>query len=133
MLQLNPAPQKLDVFYSRIPNSTFIFADGTFAAFTGGRYTTSDKNRAVELQKEIAAKHAYIYQDPLKLQITEAELDPMAEMKARIIAEYEMGQATAKTNVRGSSDQGRLNVADSSVIAAAAAGSDSGAVATVKK
>ena len=34
------------VFYCRIPNSNFIFPDGSIAAFTGGRYVTDDPDKA---------------------------------------------------------------------------------------
>ena len=119
-------------FFSRIPNSTFIFPDGTTAAFISGRYTTDNEDRANTLKTEIAAGNPYIFQDAGKLKLTATELDPMAELKARIIAEYEMKKASETDNDRGASIAGKLNIADTGTIASAAAGSSSGAVLTPK-
>ena len=119
------------VFFSHIPNSTVIYPDGTVAAFIGGRYTTKDKYKASILQDAIAAGHPHIYVDTAKLQLTEAELDPMAEYKARVIAEYEASKiAGDKNSDKGSSTQGRLNVADTNSVGEAAADSTSGAAAS---
>lgn len=121
--------KKFFAFYSRIHNSTHIFPDGTLAAFTGGRYTTDDEQKAAHLRAEIKSGNQYLFLDEEKQVLTEAELDPMAELKARIIAEYEAKKASDTSNDMGESDSGKLNVADTSSIAQAAMGSDSGAVA----
>lgn len=116
------------VFYSRIPNSTIIFPDGTSAGFVGGRYTTKDAYKASLLQDAIAAGNQSLYIDVDKPMLTEAELDPMAEYNARIIAEYLASQISAnKESDKGNSTQGRLNITDTKSVGAAAASSDSGA------
>lgn len=113
------------VFYSRIPNSTVIFPDGTSAGFVNGRYTTQDEEKAAILRQAIEGGNNSLYLDAEKPKLTEAELDPMAEYKARVIAEYLEKQANAASNDRGTSTQGRLNVADTSSIGEAAADSSS--------
>ena len=123
---------KYYVFFSRIPNSTYIFPDGVQAAFVNGRYTTKDAGRAAHLQGIVEEGNPHIYIDPEKTTLTEAELDPMAEYDARVIAKYLAAQASQTSNDMGSSEQGRLNVADTSNIAAAASGSDSGATPGIK-
>lgn len=119
------------VFYSRVINGTVIFPDGTAAGFVNGRYTTQDETKAQVLRDAIDAGHPHLYIDADKPVLTEAELDPMAEYKARVIAEYEASKiAGDKNSDKGSSSQGRLNVADTGSIGAAAADSTSGATAT---
>ena len=78
---------KYFVFYNRIPNSTFIFPDGTQAAFTNGRYATPDADKAIYLNEVVKQGNPHIYLNEDKLVLTETELDPMAEYKARVIAE----------------------------------------------
>ena len=122
---------KYFVFYSRIPNSTIIFPDGTSAGFVNGRYTTQDEYKAQILREAIAAGNQSLYIDAEKPMLTETELDPMAEYNARIIAEYVQAQATKASNDMGGSSQGKLNVADTGSVGALAADSTSGATAPV--
>jgi len=118
---------KYFVFYNRIPNSTFIFPDGTQAAFTNGRYATPDADKAIYLNEVVKQGNPHIYLNEDKLVLTETELDPMAEYKARIIAEYLASQGAGNPEKdMGTSIQGKLNVADTSNIGAAAADSTSG-------
>jgi hypothetical protein len=120
---------KYHVFYCRIPNSNYIFPDGTQANFTGGRYATQDEGKAHHLREVVKQGNVHIYIDPDKLELTEAELDPMAELKARIIAEHEAKKAIEQ-GAMGEYAQGKLNVADSNSIGQAAADSSSGATAS---
>ena len=116
-------PKEYYVFYCTIPNSTFIFTDGTLAPFTGGRYTTDDEEKAYQLNKEIAAGNNHFYVNKDKLKVTEEELDPMAEYKAKVIADFLAKQT--KPIDAGNYAQGPLNVSDSASLGAAAAQSDS--------
>ena len=111
------------VFYCTIPNSTFIFTDGTLAPFTGGRYVTDDEEKAYQLNKEIAAGNNHFYVNKEKLKVTEEELDPMAEYKAKVIEDFLAKQA--KPIDAGNYVQGPLNVSDSASLGAGAAQSDS--------
>lgn len=122
--------QKFFAFYSRVPNSTFIFPNGVSAVFTGGRFTTQDETQANHLYWEIKQGNQHIFINEQKLTLVESELDPMAELKARIIAEY-LAKEGLKTT-ESTSEQGKLNVADTASIGAAAADSSSeGSAATV--
>jgi hypothetical protein len=121
------AEKKFYVFYNRVPNSSYIFPDGTIAAFTGGRYATDDEAKAQHLTAVAQQGNPHIFVDPAKMQLTESELDPMAELKARIREQVIQELATKKDNDMGSSTSGKLNIADSNTIGEAAAGSDSGA------
>lgn len=111
------------VFYCTIPNSTFIFTDGSLAPFTGGRYATDDEEKAYQLNKEIAAGNNHFYVNKDKLKVTEEELDPMAEYKAKVIADFLAKQA--KPIDAGNYVQGPLNVSDTASFGEAAAQSDS--------
>ena len=117
------AEQTLNVFYHRIPNATFIFGDGSVAAFIGGRFTTVDPGKTAALDNEILAGNPHIYRDENQLTMTESELDPMYELRKKIIADYEAQKAVqdAGTADMGTSTQGPLNVTDSSDIKDAAA------------
>lgn len=111
---------KYFVFYNHIPNSTFIFPDGQLAQFTNGRYVTQDPVRASLLTSEVQRGNQSIYVDPTKLTATEEELDPMAEYKARVIAEYlakQGGEVEASA-----SDSGKLNVTDTASVGEAGSG-----------
>lgn len=116
-------PKEYYVFYCTIPNSTFIFTDGTLAPFTGGRYVTNDEEKAYQLNKEITAGNNHFYVNKDKLKVTEEELDPMAEYKAKVIADFLAKQA--KPIDAGNYVQGHLNVSDSASLGVAAAQSDS--------
>lgn len=126
---MDTAEKTYFVFFSRIPNSNVIFPDGSQANFTNGRYATDDPSKANFLKSECKLGNPYIYFDPDKEVVTETDLDPMAEYNARIIAAYEAKKAAEdKTVDRGTSDQGKLNVADTRNIASAESDSDSPAV-----
>lgn len=120
------------VFYCRIPNSNFIFADGSVANFTGGRYVTDDPDKAAFLKREVTLGNPHIYIDAEKTVVTAKELDPMAELKARIIAEYEASKIKEdKNRDLGTSNQGKLNIADTKTVGEAAGESNSAPVAPV--
>jgi len=123
---MSDSPEKYFVFYNRIANSNYIFPDGSQANFTGGRYATQDEDKAAHLNSVVKQGNPHIFIDPAKLMLTVDELDPMAELKARIIAEYEAKQALTKGEM-GTSVQGKLNVADTLSIGEGAADSTSGA------
>ena len=119
--------QKFFVFYNRIPNSTVYFPDGSVALFPGGKYVTSDKGKAAFLVQEVERGNIYLYIDPLKFEVTKEELDPEAQYKARIIAEYLESQKGAEQKDAGTSEQGTLKTVTTATVGAAAVGSTSGA------
>lgn len=77
----------LNVYYSRISSSRYVFPDGSEAAFIGGRYTTDDKDKIAHLNAEVEKGHPYIFVDPNLKQMDSADLDPMEVLKKKIIAE----------------------------------------------
>lgn len=103
-----------DLFFSHIPNSTFIFPNGEVAAFQGGRYATDNPAKAAYLQYEIDAGNPYLYRKEGSMQVSKEDLAPDAEYRKRVIAEYLASQEAAKANPpeMGTSEQGKLNVAD---------------------
>ena len=114
------------VFYCRIPNSNFIFPDGSIAAFTGGRYVTDDPDKAAYLKQQVTLGNPHIYINPEQVEVTAKDLDPLAELKARIIAEYEASKiAQDKDKDAGFSKQGKLNIADTNTVGEAAGVSNS--------
>ena len=123
------AEQKFCVFFNHIPNSNMIFPDGSIAAFTGGRFATDNPDKVAFLQSEIKNGNPHLYIKEDFLVVSADQLAPDAELRARYFAEFQAQQeAIAKGDTTyGSSEQGKLNVADTSVIAAGAADSSSGA------
>lgn len=116
-----------DLFFSHVPNSTFIFPNGEVAAFVGGRYATDNAAKAAYLQYEIDCGNPHLHRKEGYMQVSKADLAPDAEYRKRVIAEYLAKEAADKADKpeMGSSEQGKLNVADTSSIAAGAADSSS--------
>ena len=119
------------VFYNRIPNSTIYFPDGSAAIFLGGRYATNDESKATFLLQEIKRGHMYLHIDEAKFEVTAAQLDPDAEYRTRIIAEYEASKAANTNADAGTSDQGKLKTVTTATVGGAAVNSSSGTQALV--
>lgn len=122
------SPALVNLYLAHIPHSKYIFSNGDVAIFRGGRYTTSDPGQIQELDNLVAKKHPGIYVDPNALQVDPAMLDPMAVMKAKIIAEFLEEQRIAAATLDPNRDMGasdtksNLNVGTSRGMAAVAAG-----------
>ena len=114
------------VFFNRIPNASVIYPDGSSAVFLGGKYVTDDEAKAGFLLQEIKKGNMYLHIDEAKFEQTAAELDPIAEMKARIIAEYEAKKAADGTADMGTSEQGKLRTVNTGTVGGAAVNSSSG-------
>jgi len=125
---VNVPIREYTVYYSTIPNSQYLFKDGTAAEFTGGRFLTDDSRHITELDAEIARKHQFISKGLTK--ITDKDLDPIAEIKRKAVEEYVAKQkaATNPTSDKGTSIQAPLmqSAANSNSIAVGAASSVSG-------
>jgi len=102
----NNEEKKFHVFYSRIPFLNFVFRSGKKAEFIVGRFITDVENEAKELIDEIEGKHPHIYQKVGEEKASESDLDPMKELKDKIIAEYEANKARAllADNDRGNTE-----------------------------
>jgi hypothetical protein len=117
------------VFKNRIPSCTFVQKNGNVISFVEGTYRTTKQDEIDEITAEINAGHPHMYIDPNQKTIQSDQLDPLAGLRTRIIAEYLAAQAAATnpSNDRGSSEAEALRPAGTDVIQAAAAGSSSGA------
>ena len=121
------ADKKYYLFFNRVLNSTVIYADGMQAQFVGGQYATDSEERAAELLSAIKSGNPHLYIDPNKYEVTAEQLDPMAEYKQRVIAEY-LAKQTAQV-ADSTSAQSALKPAGSDVLSAGAVDSDSGSAA----
>lgn len=84
------------LFKCAIPSCKYLFANGTAAYFTDGRYATQDEKEIEELEAEIKARHPHIYIDANEKETEAAILDPMSSLKKRIIEDYLKEQASGK-------------------------------------
>lgn len=98
----------VNLFFSHIPNSRYVFPNGQEAAFTGGRYATSQQWEIDHLNAEIAAGNLYIHTRAGQEVVTEEALDPMYEYKQRVIAEFIAKQATDPLSDKGTSEPQKL-------------------------
>lgn len=112
------------VFRSNIPSVRYIFKNGKSANFLGGKYATDIAHEIQELDYEIALRHPNFSANVEEVVDT---IEPLEALRARFIAEYKAELATnvAKDNDAGYSDQGKLNVANTTTVSEGAAGSDS--------
>lgn len=112
------------VFRSNIPSVRYIFKNGKSANFLGGKYITDIVHEIRELDYEIALHHPNF---SVNMEEVVPTMEPLEALRARFIAEYKAELATnvSKNNDAGYSDQGKLNVANTTTISEGAAGSDS--------
>ena len=79
----------LSLFKSSIPSCRTIMPNGKYIHFVEGTYATKDAEEIKYLEGEIAAKHPHIYVDSKEASISkQAYEDPMAALRAKIIAEH---------------------------------------------
>lgn len=95
---------KFALFKSAVQSCKYIFKDGSTAIFVRGRYATDDADKIAELKAEVKAKHPTIYIDPKEAVTSAVHQDPIAALRAKIIAEYEAEQAAKKGTDFGSTD-----------------------------
>lgn len=88
------------VFKSQVISCRYIFGDegpskGKVAPFVNFMYLTNVPEEIAELNKQIElTPHGLIYRDPDFLE-TDSDADPIAEFKAKVIAEYEANKQRA--------------------------------------
>ena len=115
----------LTVFKSSLPSINYIFKNGKPAIFINGAFRTDVDWEIGELTNEVKLGHPHIYIDKNEVTVDSAMLDPMAQLRARIIAEEaEKIRAAAGNPDRdmGTSEQQKLNVGTTRDIAEAAVG-----------
>lgn len=112
------------VFRANIPSCRYVFKEGKVAAFLSGKYTTNIAGEISELDAEVALGHPNITANAEEVLDV---IEPLELLKKRHIEEYlaSVAKSIAKSNDAGFSDQGKLNVANSTTISEGAAGSDS--------
>jgi hypothetical protein len=86
------ADKMLHQFKSTIPSCKFILSNGKNANFVGGIYRTDLEHEVAELQNEVKQGHPHIEYIG---QISAADLDPVAVLKRKAIAEYLAEQKAA--------------------------------------
>jgi len=120
----------LHQFFSRIPSVKYIFTNGKEAHFINGRFTTDVVGEIEQLNAEIAEGHPHLFTKPEALTITVADLDPLAEIKRKAIEEHmaKLAAASNPENDMGTSEQTKLDVANSVSVKGATAASNSAGV-----
>lgn len=110
------------LFKCAVPSCKYLFQDGHAAYFTEGRYATQDEKEIEELEAEIKAKHPHIYIDANEKETDAAVLDPMSNLKKRIIEEYLKDQAAGKdmgtSGTNAGAGAGMANSANTAAISA---------------
>jgi len=111
----------------------YVFKSGEVAIFEGGFYRTSDQKKIDELNAEIAAGIGAIWVPKDGATVDSDDLDPVAVMKRKIIAEYEANKARANNNGESFSDAGSLKAvgSDKAGVNAATSNSPAGAARAV--
>jgi hypothetical protein len=114
----------------------YVFKDGKTASFLTDdgitcKYTTNIACEIAELDEEIENMHPHITHAAVTPKA--AAVEPIEALKARHFEEFKklMASSTLKTNDAGNSDQGKLNVANSTTVAEGAAGSDASSAPAV--
>lgn len=79
--------QTVNLYFSHIPNSRYVFPNGKEAAFTGGKYSTNNEEEIAHLNAEIKNGNQFIYTKEGQEVVDVAQLDPLYELKAQIRAQ----------------------------------------------
>lgn len=111
------------VFKSTMPFMSFFLKSGKQLAFIGHKCRVTIQEEIDELMHEVNLKHPHIsVSDETEEEVKSPE-EALEEVKAKAIADYIAKQAAANnlSNDRGESEQGKLNVANSTTVAQAAA------------
>jgi hypothetical protein len=112
------------LFKSAIRYCLYLFPNGKPAHFIDHRFATDVVSEIEHLENEIAGGHTMLSVD-LNERVVESYEDPIAGLRAKILAEVkaEMAAATNPENQMGNSQQGPLNMATSASIVDMASGS----------
>ena len=116
----------LHQFKADLSSCRYIFKSGKIAQFEGGWYRTSIESEIKELNEQIAEGIGSIFLVPGEETIDSEMIDPMAVLKAKIIADYEAEKARSLDNGVSFSQQGKVVPASTKTVAAISADSLSG-------
>lgn len=103
----------------------YVFKSGDVAIFEGSYYRTSDQKKIDELNAEIEAGIGAIWIPKEGATVDSDELDPVAVMKRKIIAEYESEKARSLNNGVSFSDTSGHKAAGTNTFGVNAATSNS--------
>jgi hypothetical protein len=97
----------LKVFFSKAPTTGYVFKTGRAVHFVNHKYATTIKSEIAELTEECQLSESNYHINPHQLEIDFAELDPIAVIKAKALAEAraEVAAATQITRDMGATDQ----------------------------
>ena len=82
--------KEFNVYKSSLPNQRIALPNGRLLRITSGKYITDKADEIAFLDAEIEAGFPYLAKNGT---ITSSDLDPMAALRSRIIAEYVAEQA----------------------------------------
>lgn len=99
----------LHQYYIDRTASRYVFKNGKIAVFEGGVYRTDSTVEIEEFKAEINGGIGSIWQIPGQETVDSEDVDPVAVMKRKIIAEYEESKRRSLNNGESFSDQ-RSNV-----------------------
>jgi hypothetical protein len=124
-------PKMMRVFKSSMGTLFYVLKNGKAAHFVGGKYLTDMEEEIKELESEIRNGHPHIYIDDKEKEI-DVHADPLKGIKDLAVKEYLAEQARLSAEAlnkgnMGETEQGKLNVANSTSVAAGASGSSSNA------
>ena len=113
----------LRVYKSTVPSIVYICKNGKPCNFIQGVYRTDIEAEIQELDAEIALKHPQLYIDSNEREIDSELVDPVAALRASIIADYLATQAkvTDPEHNMGSYAAGQVVPASTKNIASAIA------------
>lgn len=113
----------LRVYKATFNSLNYLFKNGKPAIFVSGRFCTDVESEIKELDEEIAQKHPHIFIDSNEREVDSTALDPMANLRATIIAEYLAKEAAKDPNQdMGNYAAGKLVPANSKDVAVATLG-----------
>ena len=101
--------------------SRYVFKSGQLAVFIGGVYRTNVETEINELNAEIRAGIGAIWTIPGQEVVDSDDIDPMAVMKRKIIADYEKEKARSLDNGNSVSDQTKAVIAGTGKVGTGAA------------
>ena len=103
---------KYHQYFSTRPKISIITPAGTRIAFAAGQYVTDVSAEIDYLNEQVAAGHPMIYVKKGSETVTKEQLDPLAAVKAKAIAEYLAQQEKQQDPSR---DMGNTNSAGAGV------------------
>ena len=93
-------PKVVNIFFSRAPTMGYVFRSGRVVHFMGGQFTTSVQSEIDELNEVCEEYGSNYYLNPDQLTVNPDELDPVAVMYAKMLAQARSVVADATNPAR---------------------------------